>query len=139
MRHRTTLTATSAAFAVLAPAAPLGAPAADDQRQYGSFLTDSRSGGAADHTFHFGRLTDEVYVGDWDGDGDDTFAVRRGARFHVTNHLSGGPAQVEFSYGRADDEVLVGDWDGDGDDTIGVRRGTAFHLKTPLTGAPAER
>src|SRR5690606_33595128 len=133
MRHRTTLTATSAAFAVLAPAALLGTAAAADQQQYGFFLTDSRSGGVADHTFHFGRLTDEVYVGDWDGDGDDTVAVRRGARFYVTNHLSGGPAQVDFSYGRADDEVLVGDWAGDGSDNVAARPCHAYHLNLTTT------
>ncbi|MDK6591654.1 hypothetical protein, partial [Actinotignum timonense] len=66
---------------------------------------------------------DEVLVGDWDGDGVDTFAVRRGNVFYVKNSLASGEADSVFSYGRAGDEVLVGDWDGDGVDTFAVRRG----------------
>ncbi|MDD9204881.1 hypothetical protein PU560_00210, partial [Georgenia sp. 10Sc9-8] len=58
----------------------------------------------------------------WDGDGHDTFTVRRGAAYHVANSLSGGDADLVLTYGRANDHVYVGDWDGDGQDTLGVRR-----------------
>ncbi|MDD9205633.1 hypothetical protein PU560_04010, partial [Georgenia sp. 10Sc9-8] len=60
--------------------------------------------------------------GDWDGDGEDTFAVRRGFTYHVKNSLTGGEADLVLNYGRTDDEVYVGDWDGDTIDTLGVRR-----------------
>ncbi|MGC5629880.1 hypothetical protein ACPYO6_16750, partial [Georgenia sp. Z1344] len=63
-----------------------------------------------------------VLVGDWDGDGNDTFASRRGNRYLMSNALEGGWAEIEQHYGRSGDEVFVGDWDGDGSDTLGVRR-----------------
>jgi hypothetical protein len=78
--------------------------------------------GWADTVVVYGRSTDEVLVGDWDGDGVDTLTVRRGNTFFVDNLLEGGPAQLTMSYGRAGDTVIVGDWDGDGTDTVGVRR-----------------
>ncbi|WP_182353209.1 bifunctional metallophosphatase/5'-nucleotidase [Flaviflexus huanghaiensis] len=92
----------------------------------------------ADTEFSFGRAGDEVFVGDWDGDGDDTFAVRRGTTFFVTNELKGGNAEKSFIYGRAGDEVIVGDWDGDGKDTFGVRRGNTFYLMNELKAGHAD-
>ncbi|MGO1561404.1 MAG: DUF2961 domain-containing protein, partial [Actinomycetaceae bacterium] len=93
----------------------------------GFFLNDGWDG-RADHEFSFGRRGDTVLVGDWDGDGADTFAVRRGNAFFLTNSLYGGDADVELRFGRASDEVLVGDWDGDGVDSFAVRRGNAYFL-----------
>ena len=63
-----------------------------------------------------------MLVGDWDGDGRDTLAVRRGTTFFVSNSIKSGPADIEFDYGRLDDVVLVGDWNGDRSDTFCVRR-----------------
>jgi alpha-amylase len=63
-----------------------------------------------------------VYVGDFDGDGSDSFAVRRGATYFVRNSLSDGFADVQIDYGRVGDETYVGDWDGDGADTLGIYR-----------------
>ncbi|HLV04241.1 MAG TPA: hypothetical protein VKY79_06675, partial [Actinomycetaceae bacterium] len=40
---------------------------------------NSLRGGQADHVVTFGRLGDEVLVGDWDGNGTDTLGVRRPA------------------------------------------------------------
>src|SRR5690606_38754836 len=57
--------------------------------------------------FMYGRMTDEVLIGDWDGDGRDTIAVRRGDEFHVTNAQKGGNPDVVFRYGRAGDVILV--------------------------------
>ncbi|MCL1899523.1 MAG: endo-1,4-beta-xylanase, partial [Promicromonosporaceae bacterium] len=37
-------------------------------------------GGTAEITFTFGREADEVFIGDWNGDGIDTPAIRRGNR-----------------------------------------------------------
>ncbi|MCT4574462.1 hypothetical protein N3930_46980, partial [Bacillus thuringiensis] len=59
---------------------------------------------------------------DWDGDGADTFATRRGNLYLVSDSLESGWADIEQNYGRSGDEVFVGDWDGDGSDTLGVRR-----------------
>ncbi|MGC5617402.1 bifunctional metallophosphatase/5'-nucleotidase [Georgenia sp. Z1491] len=92
----------------------------------------------ADHEFSFGRPGDEVLVGDWDGDGADTLAVRRGNAYYLSNSLYGGAAEVELTYGRADDAVLVGDWDGDGSDSFAVRRGNSYFLSNSLTGGNAD-
>ncbi|WP_324649370.1 ExeM/NucH family extracellular endonuclease [Georgenia sp. H159] len=106
--------------------------------RYGFFLTNSWTGGVADHVFHYGRYNDEVLIGDWDGDGKDTITVRRGNRFFVNNAPKGGPADSVFDYGRVGDVVLVGDWDGDGVDTLAVRRGNEYFVKNSLTGGQAD-
>ncbi|HLT85163.1 MAG TPA: metallophosphoesterase, partial [Phototrophicaceae bacterium] len=94
--------------------------------------------GTTDVYFAYGRATDEVFIGDWDGDGRDTVAVRRGTAFHVSNAQRGGDADVVIHYGRPGDVVLVGDWDGDGRDTFAVRRGAEYHVKNSLTGGRAD-
>ncbi|WP_324649695.1 gamma-glutamyltransferase [Georgenia sp. H159] len=110
----------------------------DPGQAYGFFLTNGWQGGAADYAFMYGRHTDEVLIGDWDGDGADSITVRRGARYFVNNHPRGGPADWEFTYGRAGDDVLVGDWDGDEVDTLAVRRGRAYFVKNSLSGGEAD-
>jgi len=94
--------------------------------------------GRTDLAFTYGRTGDQVYVGDWNGSGTDTLAVRRGATYHVRNSLSGGPADRVVTYGRAGDTVLMGDWDGDGVDTPAVRRGNEYHVKNSLRGGDAD-
>lgn len=102
-------------------------------------LSNDWTSGSVDLTFKYGRVGDEVLVGDWDGDGTDTLGVRRGHTFYLNNELVGGNADSEFKYGRDNDEVLVGDWDGDGTDTLGVRRGHTFYLMNTLQGGDAEQ
>src|SRR5690625_476256 len=108
-------------------------------QRFGFFLTNSWRGGDADYAFMYGRHTDEVLIGDWDGNGTDSITVRRGKTYFVNNHPRGGPAESVFMYGRADDVVLVGDWDGDGVDTLAVRRGKTYHVKNSLRGGDADR
>lgn len=86
----------------------------------------------------FGNEGDEIFVGDWDGDGKDTLAIRRGNEFFVNNELTGDLPQDTFHYGRPGDDVIVGDWDGDGTDTLGVRRGSMFYLVNELKGGHAD-
>jgi hypothetical protein len=95
------------------------------------FLNDTWSG-TANHVFAYGRTDDRVHVGDWDGNGTDTLAVRRGNTYYVANSFSGGVADLTQIYGRSTDTTLVGDWNGDGSATLGVRRPPA----TPTTVAP---
>ncbi len=90
-------------------------------------------------SFSYGRDTDTVYVGNWNGRGTDSLAVRRGATYHFRNSLSGGAADTVVTYGRAGDDVLMGDWDGDGVDTPVVRRGNVYHVKNSLRGGDADR
>ncbi|MCK6209006.1 S8 family serine peptidase [Georgenia sp. EYE_87] len=133
--------ATSGALAVGAlasapvPTAPVPQPGTDGSVTF--YLNDAWSA-SANHVFTYGRAGDGAYVGDWDGDGRDTLAVRRGNVFYVADSQRGTADQV-FAYGRPDDVVLVGDWDGDGVDTLTVRRGNVYHVKNSVSGGPADR
>ncbi|PYF95917.1 hypothetical protein SAMN05216184_1251, partial [Georgenia satyanarayanai] len=114
-----------------------GLPPAPDRRTAEFHLSNSWAGSTDVH-FMYGRWADEVLIGDWDGDGKDTIAVRRGNRFHVSNAQQGGDADTVITYGRPGDVILVGDWDGDGTDTFAVRRGAEYHVKNSLTGGDAD-
>lgn len=92
----------------------------------------------ASSVFSYGRARDEVLVGDWNGDGTDTFAVRRGNMIYVKNSVDGGAADIAFSYGRVGDEILVGDFDGDGRDTFAVRRGSTYFVKNHIASGIAD-
>ena len=102
------------------------------------FLYDSWESETHDVAIAFGREDDQVFAGDWDGNGTDTLGVRRGHTFYLNNELVGGNADHEFKYGRDNDEILVGDWDGDGTDTLGVRRGHTIYLNNELVGGNAD-
>lgn len=64
---------------------------------------------------------DEILVGDWDGDGVDTFALRTGNEYTIleTNRVDspGGTGTL----GNADDAVVAGDFNGDGQDDFALR------------------
>jgi murein DD-endopeptidase MepM/ murein hydrolase activator NlpD/uncharacterized protein YgiM (DUF1202 family) len=101
-------------------------------------LSNALRAGDADVTFDYGLPEDVVLVGDWDGDGKDTLAVRRGSTYYLTNGTTGGDAEVVLTYGRPGDVVLVGDWDGDGKDSLAVRRGKQYLLTNGTTGGQAD-
>ncbi|MPV37598.1 N-acetylmuramoyl-L-alanine amidase [Georgenia subflava] len=94
----------------------------------------------ADVSFRYGPKGTEVFVGDWDGDGIDTIAVRSGTVFSVNNsNAFTDTADVVFAYGKPGDVILVGDWDGDGKDTLAVRRGREYHVRNSVTSGPADK
>ncbi|WP_413451066.1 CAP domain-containing protein [Georgenia phoenicis] len=136
--HRTVVAAalTAALLAVGAPATAKGGEVGGEGSMY--YLSDGWAG-RTDRAFAYGRAGDRVYVGDWDGNGSDTLAVRRGSTYYFTNTLTGGAAQRVVAYGRLGDTVLMGDWDGDGVDTPVVRRGSVYHFKNSLSGGAADR
>ncbi|KAB7790347.1 immunoglobulin-like domain-containing protein [Bifidobacterium leontopitheci] len=99
----------------------------------------SISGGAANRTIAYGKPSDTVLVGDWNGDGKDTLVVRRGNIYYFKDSIDGGAADRVIAYGKPDDTVLVGDWNGDGKDTLAVRRGNMYYFKDSITGGAADR
>ncbi len=94
--------------------------------------------GTADAVLDFGRPGDEVFVGDWDGDGTDTLAVRRGRTIELTNSVTNPQVERTITYGRPGDVLVVGDFDGDGRDTFAVRRGKEYHVKNRIAGGDAD-
>ena len=89
---------------------------------------------------YYGDPGDTVLVGDWDGNGTDTFAVRRGQHLlrQERHHAPASRTRV-FSYGDPGDTVLVGDWDGNGTDTLAVRRGNSYFVKNDVSTGVADR
>ncbi|HLV05790.1 N-acetylmuramoyl-L-alanine amidase [uncultured Georgenia sp.] len=120
------------------PSSPAPQPPTDPVDHTSRVFLNNGWGPYSDVDYAFGNARYEVYVGDWDGDGVDTLALRDGNTFYVYDrHATGAPDHV-IRYGRAGDEILVGDWDGDGVDTFAVRRGKTFHVKNSVTGGDAD-
>jgi hypothetical protein len=88
-----------------------------------SFYQSNRSKPSV-YRFAFGTPSDEPVVGDWDGDGTDTFGFKRGEEWLLWNTALPGAAgaAVDTKLGEVGDRPLPGDWDGDGDDTVGAHR-----------------
>ncbi|MDY5152515.1 hypothetical protein SAMN05421878_10832 [Actinobaculum suis] len=118
------------------PTTPASAPL-PSQDPSGFLYVNTWGKPAADYTFNYGNPADEVFFGDWDGDGIDTPMVRRGNLFLGTNARN-GIAQFEFAYGVPGDRVIVGDWDGDGKDGLAVVRGNQVLYRNSLTSGVAE-
>jgi hypothetical protein len=80
--------------------------------------------GAAEYSFIFGNPGDKPFVGDFDGDGNDSVGLHRESTglVYFRNSNSTGVADNEFIYGDPGDKLVAGDWDGDGTDTVGVYR-----------------
>ncbi len=74
--------------------------------------------------FFFGNPADTPFLGDWDGDGEDTPGLfRRSDGFvYLTNANIQGVAEITYFFGNPSDVPLVGDFDGDGIDTVSIYR-----------------
>ncbi|MCD7864643.1 MAG: hypothetical protein LUG54_01180, partial [Clostridiales bacterium] len=72
------------------------------------YFSNSLKSGSADKVVAYGKATDEVLSGDWDGDGYDTLTVRRGNVYYFSNTIKSGSADTVIAYGKATDEVYVG-------------------------------
>jgi hypothetical protein len=132
------LTAVLSAGATVALAVVAAAPAlGQGDPVYGVGNTYYLSGaynddGLAQDVFAFGDPEDEVYFGDWYGDGLDLPMVRRGNVFFVPDQSDPSVTATVFAYGNDDDEIYVGDWDGDGTDSLAVRRGNVYFVKNDV-------
>jgi len=82
----------------------------------------------AEFDFFFGDPGDEVFSGDWNGDGIDTLGINRGGHIFLTDtNGSGGlpvPTDYDFWFGDPGDRAFGGDGDGNGKDAVFVYRGT---------------
>lgn len=128
------------ALALAAGVGAVGVPAAQAQGEpvggAGNHFFLAGAGnvsGRAVQDFVFGDPGDEVYFGDFDGDGIDEAMVRRGNVFTIR-----GQGGRTFRYGDPGDTVLVGDWDGNGTDTLAVRRGNVYFVKNDLSTGIAD-
>jgi hypothetical protein len=78
---------------------------------------------------------DQYFIGDWDGDGKDNIAVRRGSTLYLDYNFDGTADKIfSYGYGISENQYLVGDWDGDGKDNIAVRRGANLYLDYNFDG-----
>ncbi|MBI5917301.1 MAG: hypothetical protein HY842_18180 [Bacteroidetes bacterium] len=89
-----------------------------------SFLdSDSKRSDMKDYTSNAALVEDQYLVGDWDGDGKDNIAVRRGGSIQMDFNFDGNyDKEQAYGYGNSEDKYIVGDWDGDGRDNIAVIR-----------------
>src|SRR5690606_24159423 len=121
------------------PATPPPPPMVDDLKHTSRVFLNNGWGPYSTLDYIMGNRNVEYYVGDWDGDGKDTLALRRGNKFYVYNVNATGAKVWIAHYGKKGDEVLVGDWDGDGKDSFAVRRGNTFHVKNRITSGDADQ
>jgi hypothetical protein len=68
--------------------------------------------GAADTSYIFGNPGDKPFVGDFDGDGEDTVGLHRESTgfMYFRNSHSQGVANAEFFFGDPGDRLVAGDW-----------------------------
>jgi hypothetical protein len=89
----------------------------------------SRTFDAGDAVFRFGLASDNIVIGDWNGDGRDKVGVYRNdglgvARWSLDSngdHLFDAGDAV-FRFGLATDNMVIGDWNADGRSKAGVMR-----------------
>ena len=90
----------------------------------GQLLLSGKIGArSAERTIRFGRATDVIVLGDWDGDGVDTPAAYRAGTVYLSNDLS-GKATSTLTFGPrtlAPKDLVVGDWNGDGKDGLAYK------------------
>jgi Leucine-rich repeat (LRR) protein len=99
--------------------------------------------GAADTNYVFGNPGDKPFVGDFDGDGEDTVGLHRESTGFVyfRNSHTQGVANAQFFFGDPGDRLVAGDWGIiDGVDTPAVFRpsNTTFFFRHTNTQGNAD-
>ncbi|MCD7921423.1 MAG: hypothetical protein LUG27_03140 [Clostridiales bacterium] len=74
------------------------------------YIKNSIASGASDMTVAYGKSTDEILVGDWDGDGYDTLCARRGNTCYFQKTIQATVHDRMVRYGKATDELYAGTW-----------------------------
>jgi hypothetical protein len=81
----------------------------------------------------FGNLGDKPFVGDFDGDGEETVGLHRESTglVYYRNEHSTGNADNQFIFGDPGDRLIAGDWTGKGMFTPALFRpsNTTMYLK----------
>jgi hypothetical protein len=80
--------------------------------------------GAADYSFVFGNPGDKPFVGDFNGNGQDTVGLHRESTglVYYRNTNTTGNADNEFIFGNPGDRFVAGDWTGNAVSTPSVFR-----------------
>ena len=80
--------------------------------------------GAADFSYVFGNPGDKPFVGDFNGNGEETVGLHRestGLVYYRNTHTT-GIADNQFIFGDPGDRLIAGDWTGDGTFTPALYR-----------------
>ena len=89
--------------------------------------------GAADYSYVFGNPGDKPFIGDFNGNGQDTAGLHRESTglVYYRNTNTQGNADNTFIYGDPGDRFVAGDWTGNGVDSPGVYRpsNTTMYLR----------
>jgi beta-lactamase superfamily II metal-dependent hydrolase len=98
--------------------------------------------GGADYSFLFGNPGDKPFVGDFDGNGQDTVSLHRestGLVYFRNTNTTGNPDN-QFIFGNPGDRFVAGDWTGDTVDSPGLFRpsNTTIYLRHENTQGNAD-
>jgi hypothetical protein len=98
--------------------------------------------GPAQFAYVFGNPGDKPFVGDFNGNGQDTIGLHRESTGFVyfRNSHTQGNAHAQFYFGNPGDRIIAGDWNGNGTDTPGVFRpsNTTFYFRYTNTQGNAD-
>jgi hypothetical protein len=114
----------------------------DDKSKVGVFRSDANGVGvfsldtndhhqfdASSTVFTFGLATDQIVIGDWNGDGKSKVGVFRADANGVgvfsldtAGHHQFDASSSVFAFGLAGDRIVIGDYNGDGRAKVGVVR-----------------
>jgi len=81
--------------------------------------------GAAEFDYTFGNPGDDVFVGDFDGDGIDTVGLHRESTglVYFRNSHTQGVSDAQFVFGNPGDRIMAGKWtESQSNDTVGIFR-----------------
>ncbi len=99
--------------------------------------------GAADYSYVFGNPGDKPFIGDFNGNGQDTPGLHRESTglVYYRNTNSQGNADNTFIYGDPGDRFVAGDWTSNGIDSPGVFRpsNTTMYLRFENSQGNADR
>jgi hypothetical protein len=89
--------------------------------------------GAAEYSFVFGNPGDKPFIGDFNGNGQDTIGLHRESTglVYYRNTNTQGSADNQFLFGNPGDRLIAGDWNSNGVDSPGLFRpsNTTIYLR----------